>query len=45
MKPENNLFEKEMKMKIEFPIEVNNEMVDKFIKLNEDTGSWRMMYM
>ena len=45
MKPENTLFEKEMKMKIEFPIEVNNEIVDKFIKLNEDTGSWRNMYM
>jgi len=45
MKPENTIFEKEMKMKIEFPIEVNNEMVDKFIKLNEETGSWRNMYM
>ena len=45
MKPENNLFEKEMKMKIEFPIEVTNEIVDKMIKLNEDTGSWRNMYM
>ena len=45
MKPENNLFEKEMKMKIEFPMEVTNEIVDKMIKLNEDTGSWRNMYM
>ena len=45
MKPENTLFKKDMKMKIEFPIEVNNEIIDKIIKLNEDSGNWRKMYM
>ena len=45
MKPESNLFEKDMKVNIEFPLTVTNEIVDKFIKITEDTGSWRNMYM
>jgi len=45
MKPESNLFEKDMKVNIEFPLTVTNELVDKFIKITEETGSWRNMYM
>jgi len=45
MKPESNLFEKDMKVDIEFPLTVTNEIVDKFIKITEETGSWRNMYM
>lgn len=45
MKPESNLFEKDMKVNIEFPLTVTNEIVDKFIKITEETGSWRNMYM
>ena len=45
MKPESNLFEKDMNVNIEFPLTVTNEIVDKFIKITEDTGNWRHMYM
>ena len=36
MKPEKNLFEKEMDLKIQFPIEVNYEQVRKLIKSEEE---------
>ena len=45
MKPDNNLFENDMKIKITFPVKITNEIVDKLIKLNEETGNWRNMYM
>ena len=45
MKPETNIFEKDMKLKIEFPLNVTNEIVDKLIKISEESGSWRNMYM
>lgn len=45
MKPESNLFEKDMNVNIEFPLTVTNEIVDKFIKITEETGNWRHMYM
>ena len=45
MKPDSNLFEKDMNLKVEFPIMVSNEMVDKMIKITEETGSWKNMYM
>tara|TARA_Y100000996_G_scaffold3231_1_gene3153 strand:- start:98 stop:2428 length:2331 start_codon:yes stop_codon:yes gene_type:complete len=45
MKPETNIFEKDMKLKIEFPLTVTNEIVDKLIKISEESGSWRNMYM
>ena len=45
MKPDTNLFEKDMNLKVEFPIMVSNEMVDKMIKITEETGSWKNMYM
>jgi ATP-dependent Lon protease len=45
MKPDTNLFEKDMNLKVEFPIMVSNEMVDKMIKITEETGNWKNMYM
>ena len=45
MKPDTNLFEKDMNMTVEFPIMVSNEMVDKMIKITEETGNWKNMYM
>ena len=45
MKPDTNLFEKDMNLKVEFPIMVSNEMVDKMIKITEESGSWKNMYM
>tara|TARA_B110000483_G_scaffold13455_1_gene15255 strand:+ start:14756 stop:16867 length:2112 start_codon:yes stop_codon:yes gene_type:complete len=45
MKPGNNLFENDMKIKITFPVKITNEIVDKLIKVNEDTGNWKNMYM
>ena len=46
MKPDANLFENEMlSIKVEFPIQVTSEMVDKLIKKEGDCGSWKNMYM
>ena len=45
MKPGTNLFEKDMKIDVAFPVTVTKEMVDKLIKQDQDTGSWRNMYM
>ena len=45
MKPDTNLFEKDMNLKVEFPIMVSNEMIDKMIKITEESGSWKNMYM
>ena len=44
MKPETNLFEKDMKLKIVFPVSVTNEIVDNMIKITEQTGNWHHMY-
>tara|TARA_Y100000741_G_scaffold314503_1_gene259914 strand:- start:216 stop:584 length:369 start_codon:yes stop_codon:yes gene_type:complete len=45
MKPGTNLFEKDMKIEVTFPVTVTKEMVDKLIKQDQDTGSWKHMYM
>jgi ATP-dependent Lon protease len=45
MKPGTNLFEKDMKIEVTFPVTVTKEMVDKLIKQDQDTGSWQNMYM
>ncbi len=45
MKPGTNLFEKDMKVEVTFPVTVTKEMVDKLIKQDQDTGSWKHMYM
>jgi len=44
MKPETNLFEKDMKLKIVFPVSVTTEIVDIMIKITEPTGNWHNMY-
>jgi len=44
MRPDTNLFEKDMAMKVTFPLTVTNEMVDKLIKNNTETGAWANMY-
>ena len=45
MKPGTNLFEKDMKIEVTFPVTVTKEIVDKLIKQDQDTGSWKHMYM
>ena len=45
MRPETNIFENEMSIKVEFPMQVTPEIVDKLIKKNGDSGSWQNMYM
>ena len=44
MKPDTNLFEKDMKLKIVFPVSVTTEIVDNMIKITEQTGNWHHMY-
>lgn len=44
MKPGTNLFETDMSIKVEFPLTVTTEIVDKLIKKNTETGSWTNMY-
>jgi ATP-dependent Lon protease len=45
MKPDANLFETDMTLKVEFPFEVTNQVVDKLIKKEkENNGAWIHMY-
>ena len=44
MKPDTNIFESEMSIKVEFPMQVTNEIVDKLIKKEVDNGAWKQMY-
>ena len=46
MRPDANLFEEEMSLKVEFPFTVTKEIVDKLIKKDREVNmSWRNMYM
>ena len=45
MKPDTNLFESEMSIKVEFPMQVTPAIVDKLIKKDADNGYWHNMYM
>ncbi len=46
MKPDTNLFESEMTLKVEFPFKVTKEIVDKLIKMDtNDNPSLRMLYI
>ena len=47
MKPDENLFEKDIAIKVEFPLDLTNTMVDKFIKTtsDKDNTSARFMYL
>lgn len=45
MRPETNIFENEMSIKVNFPMEITPVIVDKLIKKNTDAGTWQNMYM
>jgi len=45
MRPDANLFEVDMNIKVEFPITITNTIVDSLIKTNKECGSWQNMYM
>ena len=45
MKPNTNLFEKDMSLEVEFPFNVTKDIVDKLIKKSEDDGPPQGMYM
>ena len=45
MRPGTNLFEKEMALSVEFPMTITIEIVDKLIKTEKETGSWKTMYI
>ena len=45
MKPGENLFEEDLKIKVNFPITITNDIVDKLIKSTEDKGPPFGMYL
>jgi len=45
MKPDTNLFENEMSIKVQFPMVVTPQVVDTLIKKNIEKGCWQNMYM
>ena len=45
MRPDTNLFEVDMNIKVEFPIIITTTIVDALIKTNKECGSWQNMYM
>ena len=45
MRPDTNIFENEMSIKVEFPMTITSEIVDKLIKKEVDNGAWKNMYM
>jgi len=44
MKPGTNLFDKESTLKVEFPMTVTVEVVEKLLKKSKDNGEWKHMY-
>jgi ATP-dependent Lon protease len=45
MRPDTNIFESDMSIKVEFPMQVTTAIVDKLIKKAVDNGGWHNMYM
>jgi hypothetical protein len=46
MKPNTNVFENDMEIKVEFPFKLTPGIVDKLIKNDAENGSgWKNMYM
>jgi len=45
MKPESNLFEEDMSLKVEFPFKVTPDVVDKLIKRPDVNMSYQSMYL
>ena len=44
MKPDTNLFESDLSLKVTFPLVVTNTIIDKLIKKESDSGAWAGMY-
>lgn len=44
MRPDSNLFEEDMSLKVEFPFTVTKDVIDKLIKKNEQNVSLYMLY-
>ena len=44
MKPDTNLFESDLSLKVEFPLTVTREIIDKLIKKETDSGAPTSMY-
>jgi len=45
MKPDSNLFEEDMSLKVEFPFKVTTDIVDKLIKKPDINMSYQSMYL
>jgi hypothetical protein len=45
MKPDTNLFEEDMSLKVEFPFTVTPEVVEKLIKKQDNNTSYKNFYM
>ena len=45
MKPGTNLFDKESTLKVEFPMTVTVDVIEKLLKKSKENGTWRHMYM
>lgn len=46
MRPDTNLFEKDMAIKVAFPITITSQIVDKLIHKQGDVGgAWQNMYL
>jgi hypothetical protein len=44
MKPDTNLFESDLSLKVTFPLTVTTAIIDKLIKKESDGGAWAAMY-
>ena len=45
MKPGTQLFEKDSTLKVEFPMTVSIDIIDKILKKTSESGPWKHMYM
>jgi ATP-dependent Lon protease len=45
MKPGTNLFDKDSTLKVEFPMTVTVEIIEKLLKKTKEGGAWQHMYM
>jgi ATP-dependent Lon protease len=45
MKPDNNLFSKDLSLKVSFPFTVSIDIIDKLIKRDENTSIYKNMYI
>tara|TARA_Y100001958_G_scaffold27577_3_gene17536 strand:- start:38666 stop:40867 length:2202 start_codon:yes stop_codon:yes gene_type:complete len=45
MKPGTNLFDKDSALKVEFPMTVTVDVIEKLLKKSKENGTWKHMYM